>query len=91
MLRLDAVHLHALPRHRLPPVQFVRLGKSEPSQTPGDAKRAKNHRPMIPRQSAQGWAVEMVVMVVADQERIDRRQILEADATRGFGSAASHG
>ena len=46
------------------------------------AERRDDPRPVAPPEPPQGLDVEMVVMVVRDQHRVDRRQVLEGDARR---------
>ena len=46
------------------------------------AQRRDDHRAVPLPEAADGGEVEMVVMVVGDQHRMDRRQILERDARR---------
>jgi hypothetical protein len=66
----------------VPPIEFVRAFVSEFSQAVGNAEGAENFGAMMSAQEAPGWGVEMIVVIVAEEDGVDWRQIFEAE-TRG--------
>lgn len=71
----------------MPPVEFVDFSESEAAQRGCEPKGAKDEGAMRSGDALQRGPVEMVVVVVADEQDLNRRQIFEADA----GSAVALG
>ena len=80
--------------HARAPVMGLRIDVAiRPPHDPVIAQRRDDARRVPSRQRGQGRHVQMVVMVVADEHRVELRQILEGDARRvhPLGSRPWHG
>ena len=82
MMRAHEPHRHAgAERQRLVPVRTGR-GDAITRQQRVVAQTRQDTRVIAFRQSAESIDVEMVVMVVADEDEVDRRQIGQLHARR---------
>ena len=64
----------------LPPVERVDFLESGPGHESCKSKRAEHRTLVSPRQSLQGGHVEMIVMIVADENAVDGRKLLEKNS-----------
>ncbi len=80
VLGRDTAESQLTPRLILPPVQFINFLKAKFSDQLSQPQRAKDGWPIAYEKPAQGSLIEMVVVVMADQDAIDVRQILKEDA-----------
>src|SRR5438034_4270208 len=60
----------------LPPVQLDDAADAERLEPRAQAERHEERRMMRPRQPRHGAEIEVVVVVVRDQDRVDRGQVL---------------
>ncbi|MNN32828.1 hypothetical protein D3C81_1465600 [compost metagenome] len=84
MLRRHAGQQHALgQRHALPPVDLLHVAAAAGADQLGIAQ-AGDHPGVgeAPGQLGQAVQVEVVVMVVADQDQVDRRQLVQRQPRR---------
>jgi hypothetical protein len=76
-------HRHALPDlYRLPPVEVSRSGHPLPLEERRVPEADEHGRRTRGGEPSQRRDVHVVVVVVADEHRVERRQILEPDARR---------
>ncbi len=89
MLRRDRRHARAVAqRGALPPVQFGHIAHADLVQAARIAQRGKHRRVVRFFEAPQRGQVEMIVVVMAEQHGINRRQVFEADAGRAMAARA---